>query len=237
MHTRIAGAVLAATALGGCGLTPDLPGSQSQSAICIGCAGGLTLTHIVHGAAAAVDEAGAGADARGVEADASAPAAGTPPEATPAPTAPEPLASAVRAAEGLRLSPYADPGGIPHIGYGHRITAAEAEAMLAGDLAAAEAGAQRVAGEATWAALDPVRRDALTEAAFVLGPTGLGRFTRMLAALRTGDYASAAAELLDSRWATQAPARTARLAEALRTGKRVPPDPPAGVGAKLTPAE
>jgi lysozyme len=40
-----------------------------------------------------------------------------------------------------------------------------------------------------------------------------------LEALRTGDYADAADEMLDSAWARQTPARAQRLAQQMRTGQ------------------
>ena len=131
------------------------------------------------------------------------------------PEAPDPITARVQSAEGFSPTPYEDAGGKPHIGYGHQLplTEAEANALLAADLAEARSGAARVVGAGTWATLDPARQDALTEAAFVLGAAGLRRFEGMLSAIRSGDFETAAAELLDSRWAEQAPDRVQRLAE------------------------
>lgn len=128
------------------------------------------------------------------------------------------LADRLRSAEGLRLTPYTDQFGTVHIGYGHRIDAAEAEQLLAEDLAEARAAAERVVGADVWSRLDGVRREVLAEAAYVLGPTGLAKFHRMLTAVRAGQYELAASELRDSAWAAQAPARVDGLAARMATG-------------------
>ena len=209
--SRNLSALAALAALSGCGLVPELPGgSQSQTVrtTCIGCEGGITIT--------VTRDAPAPAPASTPEAPAMQPAE-APSAATEStiPEAQDAITARVRAAEGFSPTPYEDAGGKPHIGYGHQLplTEAEANALLAADLAEARASAERVVGAETWATLDPARQDALTEAAFVLGATGLSRFEGMLSAIRSGDFETAAAELLDSRWAEQAPDRVQRLAE------------------------
>ncbi|MFQ5421037.1 MAG: hypothetical protein ACE5EY_11830, partial [Anaerolineae bacterium] len=54
--------------------------------------------------------------------------------------------------------------------------------------------------------------------AFNLGRTRLARFGKMWAAIHIGDYALAAEEMLDSRWARQVGERAHRLAEMMRDG-------------------
>ena len=159
---------------------------------------------------------------------------GDPPEgATPAPdpapedgeTAPAPpgaadadpgLAQTLREAEGFCAKLCFDKNGVPHIGYGHQVTRVEAEAMLARDMADAAAAAQRVVGEPTWGALSERRREVLIEIAFWTGETGLSRFERMLAALRAGDFDTAADEITAS--ALDPPTRAVRLANMMREG-------------------
>ena len=126
------------------------------------------------------------------------------------------LAQTLREAEGFSASPYAGPNGVPHIGYGHRLTHAEADALLAQDIADARAAAQRVVGEPTWSGLTERRRDVLAEMAYMAGPTGLGRFRKMLEAVRAGDYDRAADEITASL--LRPPARAGRLATAMREG-------------------
>lgn len=67
--------------------------------------------------------------------------------------------------------------------------------------------------------LDPVRQRALMEMAFQLGTGGLLKFQRMLGAIGRSDWASAAAEALQSTWAQQTPARAHRLANMIASGR------------------
>lgn len=70
------------------------------------------------------------------------------------------------------------------------------------------------------ATLDPVRRDTLISMAFQLGVPGLMKFRKALAALRTGDWNTAAVEFLDSDVARfQAPQRWNRHANRIITGE------------------
>ena len=234
MTTRIRTArttllAVAAISLAGC-IPPvplgDLGGGPSAAPPAI------TITpHIyVSGAALTV---GAGADTSGSDGGVEP----TPPRSTPAsvgdaprrrmPTvraAPEPglapdgLAATLREAEGYSPTVYRDTGGVPHIGYGHRLTPAEADALLAADIAEARAAAERVVGEATWRGLDEARRDVLVEMAYMLGASGLARFRLMLDAVRRGDFDAAADELAASLLYDQVPTRTVRLAATLRGG-------------------
>lgn len=69
--------------------------------------------------------------------------------------------------------------------------------------------------------LDEVRQMVLYELAYNMGVAGVLGFPKMLDALRRRRYDEAAAELLDSKWATVdvAPARSAEVAQRLRTGE------------------
>ena len=51
---------------------------------------------------------------------------------------------------------------------------------------------------------------------FQLGKHGFGQFVKFIAHIRAGEYSAAATEVLDSRAASQAPARFERHAERLR---------------------
>jgi len=51
---------------------------------------------------------------------------------------------------------------------------------------------------------------------YQLGLRGFSQFRKYIAALQAKDYATAAAEMLDSQWATQTPARANRLADRIR---------------------
>jgi lysozyme len=138
----------------------------------------------------------------------------------------------LRADEGLRLLAYDDatgqtivPGyqmvGHPTVGVGrdldiNGISNAEAETLLADDVTGIEAAL--TAAIPCFATLDPARADVLTNVAFNCGIAGLLSFHRMLAAVAVGDWAQAAAELLDSGVARQLPARYQRLANVLLNG-------------------
>ena len=138
------------------------------------------------------------------------------------------LIDQLRRDEGLRLTPYRDSVGKLTIGFGRNLDAkgisrGEAEVMLEHD--AADAAAE-VDGALPWSgSLDDARRAVLVNLCFNVGigvaasATGLLGFKKMLAAIQTGDYDRAAAELMDSRYATQVGPRAYRLARQLQTGE------------------
>ncbi len=118
--------------------------------------------------------------------------------------------------EGLRLSVYNDSLGNATIGFGHlvkqgevfdEITPYDALELLRKDYQIAKESVQR---NYQWAEGDV--KLVLINMTYQLGPVRLAKFEKALAALRNGNYDLAAAELLDSRWAKQAPNRANRLA-------------------------
>lgn len=125
--------------------------------------------------------------------------------------------------EGLRLMPYRDSGGLLTIGVGRcldrvGISHEEAMTLLEHDIDRAIGG---LVGAFPWFAdLAPMHQIALVNMTFNLGLGGVKRFRRMLAALEAGDYAGAAGQMLDSRWARQVGARAHRLAHLMVTGAR-----------------
>jgi lysozyme len=120
-----------------------------------------------------------------------------------------------------RHQPYTDSVGVLTIGYGRAIgrigiTPDEAELLLEHDI-------QRAIGDldfacSWWRNLDDERQSALAELCFQLGLDGLLNFRRMLDALRTGNFGTAGAELLASKYAVQVPGRARRIAAVLATG-------------------
>lgn len=124
--------------------------------------------------------------------------------------------------EGCKLVPYRDSVGKLTIGIGRNlddvgISVEEAEHLLANDIAKAEAA---LVQHLPWTArLDRIRHAALVNMAFNMGIGGLCQFARMLAALQAGDYATAVAEMAQSKWARQVGIRAQRLAAQIRTGE------------------
>lgn len=118
--------------------------------------------------------------------------------------------------EGLRLKPYRCPAGKLTIGYGRNlddvgISEGEAEVLLTNDISRAIGEAQILAGHA-WVDLSDNRKAVLVDMVFNLGLTRLSKFYKFLAALREGDYATAAKEMLNSKWAKQVGRRAITLA-------------------------
>lgn len=118
------------------------------------------------------------------------------------------------------LKPYRDTVGKWTIGFGRNldevgITVIEAEDMLDHDIASA-IGALSVRVP-VFATLDPVRQRVLVNMAF-MGVDRLLGFRKMFEALRRQDFDRAAAEILDSKYATQVGQRAVRLANMMRTG-------------------
>ena len=129
----------------------------------------------------------------------------------------------IRRYEGLRLKPYTCPTGHLTIGYGHNlengITPEMAEFMLKRDLETVERG---VKDKFAWYfKLNDARQFVLVDMAFNMGLARLCTFKKMLAAVERGDYATAAKEMLDSRWAVQTGRRAKELAEMMKTGEYV----------------
>jgi lysozyme len=69
-----------------------------------------------------------------------------------------------------------------------------------------------------WRSLSEARQRVLVSMVFQMGAAGVSRFPKFLAALQRGDYAEAAAEMKDSAWAKQTPARCERLARLMEQG-------------------
>lgn len=132
------------------------------------------------------------------------------------------LIAHLRAHEGVRSKPYTDTVGKLSIGVGRNLTdnglsADEIDYLLANDIAKAEAEARALVP--SMHSLDSVRREVLIELAFNMGRPRLAGFKQMLAAVERKDFARAAAEMLDSKWATQVGNRAKVLASAMELGR------------------
>lgn len=134
----------------------------------------------------------------------------------------------LRRDEGVRYSPYNDSRGYLTVGVGHLITRPlpdgwtypltdeQVDSLLESDLAAVYAGLN--AALPWWATLNDVRQRVICNMCFNLGLTKLLGFKNTLAAMRQGNYAAAAAGMLNSAWASQVGQRAVRLANMMTTG-------------------
>lgn len=96
------------------------------------------------------------------------------------------------------------------------ISIAESDDLLDNDI---DARIRECATAFVWfPTLDPPRQSVLVQMAFNLGIGGLKQFPLMLAAVARGDFAAAAMQMRQSRWATEVGARATRLALEMQTG-------------------
>jgi lysozyme len=124
--------------------------------------------------------------------------------------------------EALRLKPYRCTADKLTIGVGRNIedvgiSKDEALYLLDNDIAACIADLRTF----PWfTRLDAVRQRALVDMRFQFGPSRFRGFRKMLAALESGDYRTAAAEARDSKWArSDSPARARTVTAMIETGK------------------
>ena len=126
--------------------------------------------------------------------------------------------------EGCKLHAYHDHLGFLTIGVGRMIdlrkgggiSQEEAECLLRNDV---ERRQRELSIMLPWAdELDDARRGVLLNMAFQLGTGGLSKFKKTLELIRSGKYAAASQEMLDSTWAQQTPARAQRLSKQMATG-------------------
>lgn len=116
---------------------------------------------------------------------------------------------------------YEDSLGVETIGIGHSlrrpISDRAIETIFADDLADTE---KELLAHAPWMAdLDEARYGVLLNMAFNLGVAGLLAFHATLDAIQRGDYAAAAAHMLESKWADQVGPRAVELAGQMRDGQ------------------
>lgn len=124
--------------------------------------------------------------------------------------------------EGNRLEAYRDSVGLWTIGVGHclgvqrrmdRINHDESDALLDMDIRDAEARVNKMG-----LGLDDVRQRALINMSFNLGDRLLA-FKKLIEALKTKDWQTAAAEAKSSKWYKQVGPRAERIAALLEKGE------------------
>ena len=133
------------------------------------------------------------------------------------------LTEQLRREEGCVPHAYQDSLGLWTIGVGRLIdqrrggglSPDEIDYLLDNDI---KAKTHEVLTALPWVAkLSEPRQAVLIGMAFQMGLQGLLQFKRMLGSVEDGQYAEAAAEMLDSIWAKQTPERAARLAQQMDT--------------------
>jgi len=131
----------------------------------------------------------------------------------------------IRLDEGEVLHAYTDTMGWLTIGVGRLIdqrkgggiSKDESEYLLRNDINSRVAALQ---SRISWFnGLDDARKGVLLNMSFQMGVEGLMGFHTTLARIKEGDCIGAAESMLESKWATQTPARAKRLAQQMRTGK------------------
>lgn len=132
------------------------------------------------------------------------------------------LLARVATNEGYRQFPYTDTRGALTVGYGHNLAAKGlsqplAYALLEDDLD--EAVTELLSYFPIVITLSGTRQQVLAEMCYNLGADGLGKFTKMWAAIEKQSWITAANEMLASEWATQVGARATRLASAMASDR------------------
>lgn len=124
--------------------------------------------------------------------------------------------------EGEVLTPYKCSRGVLTIGRGHNlehgISKAASDFIFKEDMDKAEADLKKYLPD-VYDKLDANRQLVLIDMCFNLGIGGLLKFKKMLAAIKSGDYAKAAEELMDSAYARQVPERAEENKNIILTGE------------------
>ncbi len=123
--------------------------------------------------------------------------------------------------EGMLLKPYHCSAGKLTIGVGRNledngISTQEALLLLENDISRAANELDRAMFG--WRDFSEDRQRALLNMCFNMGWPRMSEFKKMIVAIWNGDWDTAAAEALDSKWATQVGQRAFRIAALLREG-------------------
>lgn len=139
------------------------------------------------------------------------------------------LESDLRRDEGVRYNKYKDSRGIVTVGVGHNCESSplpkgfvcplsdnQVNHLLFVDIH--DTFAALDSHLPWWRSMDDVRKRVIANMAFNLGIGKLLGFHNALAAMRSGDYVKAAAEMKDSEWYGEVGDRAVRLCQAMQTG-------------------
>ena len=123
--------------------------------------------------------------------------------------------------EGVKSTVYKDSLGIETIGVGRNLrdvglSPYEINVLLENDIARSEQDCKALFP--SFDTLSDVRKAVLLNMAFNLGRDRLRKFAFFCGAVMAQDWNRAAAEMLDSKWATQVGERAKRLAKQMREG-------------------
>jgi len=132
------------------------------------------------------------------------------------------LLQSVKKHEGYRNKVYLDTLGKRTVGVGHLCVEDFWEddkeyeekflmTILEHDLQTAIKGAKDLIAENGCMDMDEIAEEIIIEMVFQLGKTGVSKFRNMWKHLSALEYASAASEMLDSRWAKQTPNRAQNM--------------------------
>jgi lysozyme len=131
------------------------------------------------------------------------------------------LIEELRRDEGVRNTVYLDSLGIETIGVGRNLVDRglsddEIDHLLANDIKDFTKEAQELVS--CFDMLTDARQRVLVNMCFNLGKSRLSKFKNMLAAIEKSDYATAADEMMNSRWARQVGNRAERLRKMMIEG-------------------
>lgn len=123
--------------------------------------------------------------------------------------------------EGIRHSPYYCSEGYLTIGVGHNLDTNPLSYNVIMEILQEDIwlATRELKKYEWWFNLDGVRKEALVDFMFNVGPKTFAKFKNMIRALSEGDYDKAADELLDSRYAKQVGKRAETIARLIRTGE------------------
>lgn len=124
--------------------------------------------------------------------------------------------------EGYREKPYKDTLGVLTIGIGFNIDqgldAEEIDLIFNHRAMKAEKDAINIIGR-SWDNLNNPRQYIIKSMVYQMGAAGFSKFKKTIEAIRSGDYDTAANEMLDSKWALQTPNRALHHANTMRSGE------------------